>query len=151
DKHPVTFFDHFTLVDLRSDKPMAMSYAFADGRMSKSYRFWVSHRYPPIELVRRAYIPGLCDALQAGAPIATDEALPPMPSAPDLHLLACWHNVLTARGDAVGAAKLAVQLTKDLPRLDATLAKARVGAAGVGGGKLRLVLFAGGPETGDLR
>jgi hypothetical protein len=76
--HPVTFFDSFTMVDLREKRPFVRSYAFARAPMSAGYRYFVSHKYAPLVLQPRSYLPGECAALTAGVPVARDEALPPM-------------------------------------------------------------------------
>jgi hypothetical protein len=149
-KHPVFFYDHYTLVDLRSQKPGASSYAFVDGRMSRAYRWLVSHRYPPLHLTRAGYFPGLCMAAQNGVPVARDEAPPPQPT--DARQWPCYHNYLVARGDAVAAARLAARMTDGLATVERSLGQAaHVSAAGIVGGKLRVAVIAGGPEAGELR
>jgi hypothetical protein len=100
-EHPVIFYDHFALVDLRSKQPGVSSYAFRAGRMSPLYRWFVSHKYPPQKLVRAGYLPGECTALSQNVPVARDEELPPWPS--ETRYLPCYHNLQVARGDSAGA------------------------------------------------
>jgi hypothetical protein len=148
-QHPVIFYDHYALVDLRSDKPGASSYAFKSGPMSASYRWLVSHRYAPLGLERRGYLPGLCAAVALGVPVARDEALPSPPR--DWKQLGCWRDYLRARGDDGRAAEAERQMRQNLAATDRPLGKAHVVAAGIVGGRLRVLVAAGGPEGGELR
>ena len=66
--HPVTYFESFTMVDLRSSTPGAQSFAFQPAPMSLAYRWFISHKYPPLVLVRRAYLPGECSRARARRP-----------------------------------------------------------------------------------
>ncbi len=148
--HAVTFFGRYAMIDLRADKPLVTSYAFVDGRPSRAYRWWVSHKYPPLELVPSVYLPGVCEALDAGAPLANaDEALPAAPTARSQ--LPCWHNLLVARGDPAGASAVEKKLVEGLPPIGQYLGGARVLGAGLEGAQLRVAYLAAGPETGDLR
>ncbi len=100
-KHPVTYYDHYAIVDLRSNKPGASSYEFVPQPMSASYKWWVSRKWPPLKIERIAYMPGFCHALQLGIPISTDEVLPPPPAQPALR--ACYANLLLDRGSSRAA------------------------------------------------
>jgi 4-amino-4-deoxy-L-arabinose transferase-like glycosyltransferase len=146
--HPVTFFDHFTMIDLRSQTPRAQSYAFVPAPMSAGYRFFVSHKYPPLVLARRSYLPGECAALTLGVPVATDEAVE---EPDDARLRPCYHDLLVDRGQPDAAAKVAAELLRPLQPLDRTLGSARVVAAGMRAGKLEVAIAPGGAETGELR
>jgi hypothetical protein len=84
-QHPVTFYENFTVVDLRLNVPFVRSFAFVPAPMSASYRFFVSHKYPPLKIVPRRYLPGECRAQDLGLPIASDEELPPAPADPRLN------------------------------------------------------------------
>ena len=149
--HPVTYFDHFTMVELNKNGAGEKSYAFYDLPMSPSYRFWVSHKWAPLGLKRKAYLPGLCESLAVGAPIARDELPPDPPRHPALQ--ACYHNALVARGEPAEASERAV--LAGLPPLDAPngrpLGDARVVAARRGGGMVRIVYRASGPIAAELR
>ena len=147
-QHPVTFFDSFTMIDLRSATPRAQSFAFVPTRMSPAYRFFVSHKYPPLVLVKRAYLPGECEALALGVPVATDEQLDE-PS--DARLLPCYHDLLVDRGQDARARAVADTILKTLTPVDRPLGSARVVAAGVRGGKLDVAIAATAPERGELR
>ncbi|HEX6835338.1 MAG TPA: hypothetical protein VF334_02140, partial [Polyangia bacterium] len=147
-EHPVTFFENFTMVDLRSSTPRAQSFAFQPQPMSPAYRFFISHKYPPLALVKRAYLPGECEALTLGVPVATDEELP---ETADARLGPCHHNLLVERGDAARAAAEARELEKPLTVVDRPLASARIAAAGVRAGKLEIAYAAAGAEKGELR
>jgi 4-amino-4-deoxy-L-arabinose transferase-like glycosyltransferase len=147
-QHPVTFFDGFTMIDLRSKQPLAQSYTFVPQPMSWSYRYFVSHKYPPLALVRHAYLPGECAAQALGVPVAGDEELTPVT---DPRFLPCYRNLLAARGQADQARTVEQSLTAGLPPLDATLGTAHVIAAGTRAGKLTLVFIGGGAERGQLR
>lgn len=147
--HPVTFFDNFTMLDLRSNQPGARSYALVPAPMSAAYRWFVSHKYPPLRLVARVYLPGECEALGLGVPLASDEALPEEPADP--RLLPCYHNLLVERGQDARARAIAAELVARLPAVDVPLGAARVLAAGLRGDKLEVVLLAAGPEQGVLR
>ena len=147
-QHPVTFFDNFTMVDLRSDKPLAQSFTFAPQPMTWAYRYFVSHKYPPLALVRRVYLPGECAAVAHGVPVATDEELPPTT---DAKLLPCYRNLLQARGQTEEAHTIEQRIIAGLPPLDARLGAARVVAAGKRDGKFVVAFIADGAERGQLR
>ncbi|HEX9102040.1 MAG TPA: glycosyltransferase family 39 protein, partial [Polyangia bacterium] len=146
--HPVTFFDSFTMVDLRSSTPRAQSFAFQPQPMSLGYRWLVSHKYPPLALVKRAYLPGECEALTLGVPVATDEQLD---EPADARFAACYHNLVVARGQVARARAAAEQLERSLTAVDRPLGTARIAAAGVRAGKLEVAIAAAGAETGELR
>ena len=146
--HPVTFFENFTMVDLRSSTPRAQSYAFEPRPMSHLYRWFISHKYPPLALVRRAYLPGECEALTLGVPVATDELLD---EPADARLLPCYHDLLADRGQDIRARRVADELVKPLTPLDRPLASARIVAAGMHAGRFEVALAPGGAEHGELR
>ena len=85
------------MIDLRSSTPGAQSFAFQPAPMSLAYRWFISHKYPPLVLVRRAYLPGECSALALGVPVAADEALD---EPTDARLMPCYHDLLVDRGQA---------------------------------------------------
>lgn len=143
--HPVVFFERFAMVDLRSDRPGETSYGFVDGATSAAYRFWVSP-WPQREIVRKAWLPGLCDALAAGAPLARDEAPPDSPPLDGDWV--CYHNVLQARGDDAAPAERQLQAT--LMPLARALGSATLLGIERRGGTARLVWRAAGPERGEL-
>ena len=150
-KHPVTFFDRFALVDLRSQKPGETSYMFVDGKMTPGYRWWVSHKYKPLELKRAASLSTLCRLVALGVPMASDEAEPPTPPANELAIQQCWYNYLAARGDTARAAQVRSSLGAGLNAVDVPLGHAQVVAAGVTQRHLRVLWVAGGPEVGEVR
>jgi 4-amino-4-deoxy-L-arabinose transferase-like glycosyltransferase len=147
--HPVTFFDHYAMIDLRSTTPGEKSWAFADRPTTPAYRFFVSFKYAPLALVRKPYLPGLCEAAQAGAPLATDEPLPDPPKNPAL--LPCWHNALIARGATGEADNVETLVVGRTARADLPLGSAKVIAAAREGNLIRVVYRAGGPEKAELR
>jgi hypothetical protein len=147
--HPVVFFDNFTMLDLRVDKPGVQSYTFVAAPMSAAYRWFVSHKYPPLTLVKRAYLPGECEAQALGVPLDSDEALPEEPA--DARLLPCYHNLLVDRGAAERAHAIAAAVTARLPAVDATIGQAHVLAAGLRGDKLEIVVLTAGADRGILR
>jgi 4-amino-4-deoxy-L-arabinose transferase-like glycosyltransferase len=147
-KHPVTFFDNFVMIDLRSDKPGAQSFAFAPLRMSLAYRWFVSHKYPPLALVRRAYLPGECSALALGVPVARDEELPEPHEA---RLVPCYHDLLVERGDLAAARNVEKEASDGLTPIAANLGDTRVIAVGARAGKLVVVLVAGSPSASTVR
>lgn len=147
-KHPVIFIDRLTIVDLRSSAPGVTSYGFVPRHPSRRYWWWVSHRYAPLELARRGYLPGLCQALALGVPVARDEEIP---APANFGQWLCYYNLMVARGDPGAAAWVPRELERGLEPQGLYLGGARLGAAGVAGGKLKLVLMAAGPEKGDLR
>jgi Dolichyl-phosphate-mannose-protein mannosyltransferase len=151
-EHPVTYYGRYAMIDLRSHTPGARSFELVPGPMSRAYRWFVSEKYPPLRLARRAYLPGLCDAVAVGAPVARDEALPAPPTDPKLN--PCWHNYLIARGESATAVHTAyVRATSGLaaPANERTLGKARVVGVNVAGTRLRVAFIAAGPESGDVR
>ncbi|HEY2747726.1 MAG TPA: hypothetical protein VGL86_24055, partial [Polyangia bacterium] len=147
-QHPVTFFENFTMVDFRSSTPRAQSFAFVPQPMSATYRWFISHKYPPLALVRRAYLPGECAALALGVPVAADEELDE-PSDP--RLLPCYHNLLVDRGNKDRADAVAKEIVQPLTPTDRPLDHARIVATGMRAAKLAVAIAAAGPETGDLR
>jgi 4-amino-4-deoxy-L-arabinose transferase-like glycosyltransferase len=68
-RHPASFFDGFVMIDLRSEQPGITAYRFADGPMSPAYRFFVSHRYPPLQLLPATSGPGIDTATRLGLPL----------------------------------------------------------------------------------
>lgn len=68
-RHPASFFDGFVMIDLRSDQPGITAYRFADGPMSPAYRFFVSHRYPPLRLLPATSGPGVETATRLNLPL----------------------------------------------------------------------------------
>jgi hypothetical protein len=146
--HPVTFFNNFVMVDLRSDKPGVQSLAFRPLPMRPLYRWFVSHKYPPLQLVKHVYMPGECAALSLGVPVDTSEELEPV-SIP--RWLGCYHDLLMLRGRRDEARAVEKQAGAGLPPLSATLDKATIVAAGARGSRLEVVLVAGGAEKGTLR
>ncbi len=96
--HPVRFYERFVLIDLRSDKPRVEGWAFVKGPMTPGYRFWVSHVYPPLSLVRRASSTGVCAALRLGLPIAKDE----QPPVAEPQHAACFAQYMRMREAASG-------------------------------------------------
>ncbi|HXU71357.1 MAG TPA: glycosyltransferase family 39 protein [Polyangia bacterium] len=148
EKHPVTYFENFTMIDLRSSTPGAQSFAFEPTHMTPAYRWFVSHKYPPLKLVRRAYLPGECTALARGVPVAKDEELV---EPTDVHLMPCYHDLLVDRGNTQLADAVAKDILKPLTAVDRPLGQARILAAGMRAAKLDVAIAAGGPETGELR
>jgi hypothetical protein len=146
--HPVTFFDSFTMIDLRSPVPRAQSYAFVPTRMSLAYRWFISHKYPPLLLVKRAYLPGECAAEALGVPVACDEQLD---EPADVRLLPCYHDLLVDRGQEAAARTVGTNLLRSLTPIDRPLGTARVAAAAVHGARLDVALAVAGPEKGELR
>jgi hypothetical protein len=147
-QHPVTFFNQFVMVDLRSDKPGVQSFAFQPLPMSPSYRWFISHKYPPLELVKRVYMPGECTAMAHDIPVDAGEELPPMTNT---RWPACYHDLLVLRGDKERARAVEKEASAGLAPLGATLGQATIVAAGARNGKLEVVLIAGGAEKGTLR
>jgi hypothetical protein len=125
-----------------------MSYAFEPQRMSALYRFFVSHKYPPLALVRRAYLPGECEALRLGVPVATDEELR---EPGDARLMGCYHNLLVERGNTRLAQATMREILAGLTPLDRPLGSARIVAVGMRAGKLDVAIAAAGAEKGELR
>jgi len=153
-KHPVTYFTRFAMIDLRESQPGAISYSFVDGPMSRSYRYFVSHKYPPLLLRRAAYLPGLCEAMDVGAPLAADireEVLPPEPAATDLHMTQCYQHYLLRRGDAVGAEAAVSRLMAGQPAVELGLGRHQVLSVkhGPRAGLLTVLVRARGPEAGE--
>ncbi len=99
-QHPVTFYGHYALVDLRSSTPGVRSYALEPDKtkMTPLYRFFVSHIYAPLKMVRRTYLPGACTAITLGVPVASDEEVAPPPPPNDFALRACYPRYLQMRG-----------------------------------------------------
>jgi hypothetical protein len=147
--HPVTFYDRFTLIDLRSDKPGVSSYGFVAGNMSRGYRWWVSHKYAPLHLLRTGYLRGICTAIEHDVPVARDEQAAAWPT--DLHYLPCYRNYLVLRGEPREAKKAEERLLQGLHPMAASLGSAHVVAAGRVGGKLKIAIEASGAIDGDLR
>jgi hypothetical protein len=83
--HPTRFYDRFVFIDLRKSGGRIEGWTFQRGPMSAAYRFWVSHVYGPLSLVRRANSAEVCTALRLRVPAARDEDPPP----PDPSQRAC--------------------------------------------------------------
>jgi hypothetical protein len=98
--------------------------------------------------VRHAYLPGECEALTLGVPVATDESVD---EPNDARFLPCYHDLLVDRGQDAPARAVAQNLTKTLTPIDRALGSARIVAAGVHGAKLDVAIAPAGPESGELR
>lgn len=94
--HPVHFFDRFVLIDLRVTGPRVDGYTFAKGPMSLAYRFWVSHVYAPLTVVRQASTTEVCTAIRLKLPLAKDEPLPQKAGGP------CWSTYVALRNATAG-------------------------------------------------
>src|SRR5205823_2891336 len=103
---------------------------------------------PPLELVKRVYLPGECTAMSLGVPVDTTEELSPMSNP---RWLACYHDLLVARGQRDEARAVEKQAGAGLTPQSAMLGRATIVASGVRGGRLEIVLVGGGPEKGTLR
>lgn len=151
-QHPVTFFGSFAMIDLRSDKPGVTSYAFAPQRMTPAYKWLVSDKYPPLGLVKRAYLPGECAAMSLDIPLDdSEELLPPM----EARWLTCYWDLLARRGDAQSAAAIERTISAGLPppamSEPRVLDGATIATAGVRQGKLAVVIKTRAQARGRLR
>jgi hypothetical protein len=155
--HPTIFFDHFTLVDLRRQGGGITSYGFRERTdLSAAYRFFVQHKWKPLELFPQTYLPGVCDAIEAGAPLADAKSfpMPPDGAAKDARMRECLQRLHVLRGSTDAAERMTAQLASGLTVASpsqGTLGKGRVYAAGVVVGRLRVVRIGGGPENAQLR
>jgi 4-amino-4-deoxy-L-arabinose transferase-like glycosyltransferase len=147
-EHPVTFYDRFAVIDLRSNKPGVKSYALVPGPMSRRYKWWVSHKYPPLRELRVGYVPGICTAMALGVPVATDEDVGAWPQNPANVL--CYRNYLTTRGEKADARHAEEQALAGMTRVSVPLGSGRIVGIAHTGGKLKLAIEAGGPEKGEL-
>jgi hypothetical protein len=96
--HPTRFYDRFVFIDLRKAGGRFEGWTFQRGPMSTAYRFWVSHVYGPLSLVRRANSAEVCTALRLHVPVARDEE-PPLPDAAQR---ACLAEYAEARAASTG-------------------------------------------------
>ncbi len=109
-KHPVIFYDHFTIVDLRSNAPGVESYTWKALPMSAPYRWFVSHKQPPQEIVKQLYLPGACQLVELG--VAPPASLPVATWPKDDARRICRQH-LEALRDQPTAKQLADELVKD--------------------------------------
>jgi hypothetical protein len=72
-EHPTRFYDRFVFIDLRKAGPSVEGWGFERQKPQGAYRFWVSHVYGPLSLVRRGSPVELCTAERLGLPIAPGE------------------------------------------------------------------------------
>jgi len=156
--HPTTFYDHFTLVDLRTQGGGISSYGFREREVnSAAYKFFVQHKWKPLETYPMAWLPGVCDALEAGAPLASPAAFPVPAEATikDARSRECLQRLHVRRGDSAAAERVVGQLTAGMvqatPVGGALGKQAHLVAAGAFAGRLRAVWIGGGPEEGELR
>jgi hypothetical protein len=91
--HPTRFYDRFVLIDLRKRGARVEGWSFKRGPITPGYRFWVSHVYGPLSLVRRASLTEVCTALRLNLPLAKDE---PAPS-PERVLQGCYDEYMRRR------------------------------------------------------
>ena len=147
--HPVTFFDSFTMIDLRSTTPRRAVLRVPAGSACRpptagssrtSIRRW--------RWCARAYLPGECEALRLGVAVATDETVD---EPTDPRLLPCYHDLLVDRGQDEQARTVAKELGKSLPTLAGRLGSARIVAAGMRQAKLEVEIAPAGPAEGELR
>lgn len=102
-KHPGFIFDHYLLIDLRSDQPGIREYQWAPQPMSALYRYFVSHKYPPMKAVETRTTLSACLAGPAAiAPLPGTPALPDPPPARMAEALCAYQSKLLA-GDGAGA------------------------------------------------
>lgn len=80
-KHPAFIFDHYLLIDMRKTQPGIQEYQWAPQPMSALYKYFVSHKYPPMKAVEAKTTLSGCLAGQAGiAPMpAPGVNCPPAP------------------------------------------------------------------------
>jgi hypothetical protein len=97
-EHPTRFYDRFVFIDLRKSGPRVEGWGFERGKITPAYRFWVSHVYGPLSLVRKANIAEVCTALRLDLPLAKDEPPPPT----DGGNRACFDDYLRRRAAAPG-------------------------------------------------
>jgi hypothetical protein len=74
--HPTRFYDRFVYIDLRRHVPRVEGWTFVRGRITPGYRFFVSHVYGPLTLVRQASMNEVCTAIRLNLPLAKDEPPP---------------------------------------------------------------------------
>ena len=118
--HPGYLFDHYLMIDLRSNEPDFHEYVFEAERPSWKWRWFVSHKYPPMHLkeVTTQYAP--CVYADIGTPPRKpipEGAMPPLGKS---DLVQCWHNFEVVRGRPAAAEdtrkKLATSLVaRDVP------------------------------------
>lgn len=106
--HPVTFYDHFTMVDFRERRTGIESFTFRPQPMSAGYRWFVSHKFPPQEIVKQLYLPGVCQLVDQGIAPPADVPMPATPPRDDAMRLCRQH--LTALRDPAAAAKMVKEL-----------------------------------------
>ena len=97
-EHPTRFYDRFVYIDLRRQGPRIEGWSFSRGAITAAYRFWVSHVYGPLSLVRKASAAEVCTAIRLGVPLAKDEPPPP----PDATQKACLDEYAKRREAATG-------------------------------------------------
>ena len=129
-KHPADLYDGFLVVDLRSDKPGMREYAFTAQPTGAAYRYFVSHKFPPMKPVPR--VSQTLECLYGETRIAVPADLPPLPplTAPSAESAQCRHELLLLRGERDAADEVVEKLRSMLVREDVPLGPgARVVAA----------------------
>jgi hypothetical protein len=84
--------------------------------------------------------------LEAGAPIDMNEEPPARPGLGDTRILGCYQQYMALKGDSAAVQSALADLSRGLSPADARVDRARVVAATVVGGTLRLVLHAEAPQ-----
>ena len=120
-EHPGYSFDHYLLIDLRSKKAEFREYQYQPQPMSRAYRFFVSHKYPPMKAVETASLATACVYANTLLAPPADGKVPAAPSPSNYPLSECFHNFEALRGDGPAAAAFRDKIGATLTRQDATL------------------------------
>ena len=150
--HPVTFYDRFTMIDLRSRQAAASApMRFRPATCRAATRWWVSHKYAPLQLERSGYLRGICTAIDARRPrrprrgsgaVADRSALPALLSQLSHR---CATSGVKPRRPRSGCSTALHAVNR------AAGQRARAWRPARSGGKLKVAIEAGGPIEGELR
>ena len=120
-QHPAEIFDRYIFIDLRDGKPGIHEYQFKPQPMSLGWRWFVSHRYPPMKAVPVATQLSACADVAESLVPPGDMPPPGEPGLNNAELSSCFYNFTRLRGDDKTAAAFFDRLRKTMLPRDAAL------------------------------
>jgi hypothetical protein len=120
-KYPADIYDGYMVVDMRHEQPGIHEYRFVPEPMGLLYRYFVSHKYPPMHPVPATSSTLECLYADARLPVPGDLApLAPL-GLPTAEQALCRHDLLLRKGDRAGADAVVEKLRGMLTPVDRAL------------------------------
>ncbi len=116
--HPGTVWDRFLMLDERDKRPAFREFTFVPDPPDWKWRWFVSHRYPPMHAVETASMLSACVAAGTGVPPPKDAPVVARPTLVKPDVVTCYHNYNVVRGKQDVADAWLEELLKQSRRLD---------------------------------